>query len=114
MKCFMGTGRAEQPRNISVGVVPVCFSTAEDVFHRWRRVHNQLLHLSFSRAIFILHVKHCSRISVCLMFRVLGGDLELYVMNTQLGLPANNWVRSLLPCKIKGWVAELWMFSTDT
>lgn len=86
IKCLMG--KAEQPNSIC-DVAPKCFSTAENVFNMWQHKHN-LLHLSFSLLWhFILHIKYLTRISICLMLRILEDDLDLYIKNTQLFLSAN-------------------------
>lgn len=77
-------------------------------------VRNQVLCLSLPHLCkFILRVEHHSRISVCLMFVVLDAGLGLCVKNTQLHLPADNQVISLLASKRKGWIIGLWIFSSD-
>lgn len=103
-------GKAEQPNSICGAK---CFSTPENVFNVWPHAHN-LFHLSFSLLCnFILPIKYLTSISVCLMFRILEDDLDLYMKDTQLFLSASIWVISLLASEIKGWIAELWRFSTD-
>lgn len=86
MKCFIG--KDEQPNSIC-GVAPRCFPTLKNVFNIWQHKHN-LLHPSFSLLChFILPIKYLTGISVCLMFRILEDDLNLYLKDTQLFLSAN-------------------------
>jgi len=114
VKCLIGTRKAEQSVNISVMLFLHTFLLYKMYLICVSMYLNQLLHLSLSLLCnFILHVKYCFRISGCLKFSILDGNLDLVMKNTQLCLPANTWVISLLASKIKGWITELWLFSTD-
>lgn len=110
IKCLMGPG---EHTNISVTLSQHTSYYSKRV-RNMALVHNEALGLSFSLLChFILRIKHRSRIAACLMFVMLDDSLDLHIRNMQRRLPANNQVTSLLACKRKGWVIEMWVFSSD-
>lgn len=109
MKCLMGPGE-----HTNISVMSLYTSYCSQCVRNMALVHNEVLSLSFSFLChFILHIKHRFRIAACLMFMMLDDSLDLHMRNTRRRLPANNQVTSLLACKRKGWVIELWVFSSD-